>query len=221
MSRTRQVTMAAALLALLGLGSWGVAQGTSWWHDRQDPVIATVDGAAIRLSQAEARMSGLTSVHGGMETGTDWHAMVLQSLVDDVLITREAARSGIEVSPTDLGDAMAHLQAGFSSRDEYRSWLEKQGMDEAELARRMRLQLLAARVYEAITAEVMATDAELEAYYEDHSADYTAGGETKSFDEVRDDVVQKVEKAQKDTVFSIWLDGARKSVEVVASDDWK
>lgn len=216
--RTR---MAVALVAVVAAGL--VVAGIAVRHP--DPVIARADGVAITLSEARSRVAGVATAHGGDPSkvlGPDWRDQILQSLIDDVIVQREAGRMGIEVTGGDLELAIGRIKSGFESPGAFAKWLLDRKMDEQELARRMRLQLLAARVYERVTSDVKATDAEILAYYRKHAGDFTGGdGKPRPLDEVRDQVAQAVAKDKKDSAYGAWLAERRRGLKVVVlSKDW-
>ncbi len=221
----RTVVLLGLTLALAGAGvSAAALMHVGPWRPRDlGPVMARVDGRPVYLSQARARTQGLTSVHGDIAValGPTWPEKVLQSLVDDVIIQEEAERRGIALSPDDLSAAVAQVRGDFPSEDEFGRWLESQHMDLAELERRMSLNLLAARVYLAVTRPVEVTPAEIRDYYRKHRTDYEEDDRTVPLLEVRTTIRDTLEKQEKDAAFADWLDARREAAKVdVIIDDW-
>ncbi|MEN8113312.1 MAG: SurA N-terminal domain-containing protein [Actinomycetota bacterium] len=189
-----------------------------------DPVIATVDGIPIHESAATSRVEGINTVHADAEPsmGPEWRAMVLQSLVDDVIMNREAEELGLDPSDKEVAAELDSLRSRFSSSDEWKQFLEDSGMNEDEIERRILLQMIGARVYNAVTGDIVVTDDDLLAYYEDHEDDFTVNGEVRAFLEVRSSIEDEVSKTLKDAAYGDWLERTRKEVVVVVvSDDWK
>ncbi|NIA24577.1 MAG: hypothetical protein GWP04_03310 [Gammaproteobacteria bacterium] len=199
---------------------------TAIWYRTglHDPVIAEVDGVRIHESQAEARIGGIAAVHNGIASalGPEWRSLILQSLVDDVLMQQEARRAGVDVTKQDIDASLDHLHGKFPSEDDWRRFLEDQGIDETELERRIRLQLIASRVYQEVTADVAPTEDELHAYYQAHQSDFTIDGEVQPFLEVRNSIEDKLMKQMQDEAFSRWLQQRRsEAIVVVVSDEWR
>jgi len=226
MFHLKRLAILAAGLALIGavVGADYVLHLGPWRSEDRGPVVARVDGRPIFLSEARARLQGLSSVHGEIEQalGKEWQEKVLQSLVDDVIIREEADRRGIHLTDQEVAAAVDQIRQDLPQPGAFESWLDEQGMDLAELERRVTLNLLAARVYMAVTAPVTVSGQEIRAYYRSHRADYEeVDGTIPSLLEVRGSIRQDLEKREKDRAFAAWLDGRRQAVNVVVVlDDW-
>lgn len=213
--------IALPLLAVATAGGMAIAAGPR----PPDPVIARVDQIPINLSLAHARVAGVSTIHGSdlsVVLGPDWRDKVLQSLVDDVIVQREAGRIGAYLNADEVARAEAHTRGQFTTRAQFSSWLKERGMDEQELFRRLRLQLLSQRVYDRVTKDVKATDDEVVAYYGQHTSDYAGiDGKPLPLEDVRDQVEPTVTQKMKDAAFGTWLDGWRKKAKVVVLiRDW-
>ncbi|NOY54931.1 MAG: hypothetical protein GXP34_02995 [Actinobacteria bacterium] len=216
----RLVAVAALLLIVVA----GLAAAIWYRTGVRDPVIVKVDGVPIHESQAEARIAGIAAVHKDIAStlGPDWRSLVLQSLVDDVLMQQEARRAGIEVIDQDVDASLDSLRSKFPSEADWRRFLEEQGIDQTELERRIRLQLVGSRVYEEVTAAVAPTEDELRAYYRAHESDFTVDGKVQPFLEVRNSIEDKVTKQMRDEAFGTWLQQRRSEADiVVVSDEWR
>lgn len=228
MRSTNRLTAILVLLGILAVLTFGTAWvlGAGPFHTSNDSgVIATVDGKAIYLSEAQARVSSLASVHsggGGPLSGEDWPDQILQSLVDDRLVQDEAVQRGITVAPADLAASVQELMDMFPNLTEYESWVASQNIDQGEVERRLEMRLLTVLVYDAVTADVTVTDEQVRAYYEANPDTYTNDdGSLAPFGEVKSDVRVDLETQQKDVAFTAWLDGRRESAKVVIVEpDW-
>ncbi|HWO70188.1 MAG TPA: peptidylprolyl isomerase [Actinomycetota bacterium] len=209
---TTAVVAAAALLLGLRAGR----------GEDRGPVIVRVDGVAIYLADARARLEGLRAVHGEEAVGPDWRETVLRSLVDDVLIREEAERRGIRIGPGEVALAVERIRAGLGGPAAFERWLEERGMDLAELERRVGLNLLGARVYQAVTEGVTVTPEEVRAYYREHREEFgTADGRVPRLPEVRVSIRQTLMKEERDRAFAEWLEGRRREARVVVVlPDW-
>ena len=187
-----------------------------------DPVIARVDGSAIHQSQADARIEGIRAVHEDVEAmlGPNWRDLVFQSLIDDVIIAKEAAVQGLDVADEEVDAAVARLRDGFDA-DSWIAWLDAQGMDQRELERRIRLQTLSSKVYLEVTRDVQPSDDDLTAYYEAHLEEFTLQGEPKPFLEVRNSIEDTLLAQMQDRAYTSWLEQRRTEVNVeVLDDEW-
>lgn len=188
------------------------------------PVIATVDGRPVYLSEARARIEGLASVHGDVAKtlGANWPQAVLQSLVDDQIIEAETEARGITVSDSEVAVALGNVEQMFPSVTEFQKWLDSQHMDMEELERRIELQTLAARVYTAVTVDATATIEDVRGYYRSHREQYVGvDGATLPFSAVRSSIREKLDKRAKDRAYGTWLEERRRQVKVVVvMDDW-
>jgi hypothetical protein len=212
--------VAVATLVLGFVGLWSLVAPADQADD--SPVIAWVDGSPVTAAQAASRLAGVSEVHEAAEMDGEWRALVLESLVDDVLVAREASRQGIAPTADDQREAFEELQAMFPDPDAFHLFLTERELDEGELRRRVTLQLTGARVYEAITAEVTATPEQVEAYYEEHRTEFATHDGERPLLEVRDDIESLVTKTAKDAAFAEWLAAQREAVDVeVVSDEWR
>jgi len=237
----RAAILLGVLLILIGAAVGGaLALDLGPWADREEEVddttpfvptarqggtvIARVDGVPIYLSQAESRIEGLESMHGSVEEtlGEDWPETVLQSLVDDVVIVAEADARGIIITEGDIARSLARIRGMVETEEDLEQWLEDQGTTLPELEQRIYLQMLAARVYLAVTEDVSVTAAELREYYRDHKDEFrTPEGWVKPFFTQREALEESMLKERQDQAYAAWLEEARAQVEVdVVEQAW-
>lgn len=185
-------------------------------------VIATVNGAPIYLDEAASRVEGLTGLHEGFELDEVWQERILMSLVDDQIIRATAAELGIELTQEELRVHIDELRSNFGTAEAFDAWLIDQGIDLGQLARRVELQTLAARVYEQVTSEAEVSLEEAKAYYKEHRDEYdTPDGAVPGFLFVREQIEQDLMKTERDELFGAWLDGQESEVAVVVVlDEW-
>lgn len=209
---------ALALAYALRLGPWRPASPDP------GPVIARVDGDPIHLAEARARVESLTSVHGDIEQalGEDWPDRVMRSLVDDRVLVHAAADLGITVTEEDIAVHLQRVESLLPEGESLDDWLASQHMTRQELERRVRLQLLGARVYEAVTRDVTVSGAEIRAYYREHRADFEeVDGTVTPLLEVRRSLRETLLQRARDEAYAAWLRDARARAEVVViTPDW-
>ncbi len=217
-------TRVAAVVASILVVALGLAYGLHlgpWAREAPPdpgPVIATVDGAPIHLAEAAARVESLSSVHGDVREvlGEDWPERVLQTLVDDRILEREARALGVSVTPEDIEVELASVEAMLPEGQDLDAWVASQGMTREELERRVRLQLLGARVYQAVTRDVRVTGAEIRAYYREHRSDYEGvDGSVAPLLQVRRSIRETLLQEAQDRAYAEWLEEARGRTEVV------
>lgn len=185
-------------------------------------VIATVDGQPIYLDEAASRVEGLTGLHDGFELDEEWQERILMSLVDDQILRGTAEVMGLEMTQEELRVHIDNLRSNFGTQDAFDAWLEEQGIDLAELARRVELQTLAARVYEEVTSDAKVSVAEAKAYFKEHRDEYdTPDGAVPDFLFVRDQIEQTLLKGARDEMFGEWLEAQEAQVDlVIVVDEW-
>ena len=235
MTRTRllaALAIAAALLVTsliaLGVGPFGSISATPGSTPSKDPgpVMATVDGRPVYLSEMRSRVQGLQTVHGDFTEvfGEDWPEKLLQNLVDDKIVEQQAAELGITVTQEEVRAHVDELRARFPTAQAFQDWLESGQMDEAELAERITLQTLASELYLQVTADVTVSGAAVHRYFKEHQEDYPGvDGEGAPFTAVREQIRDDLLKEERDRAYGEWLDAQRGLVEVVVvlPDWWK
>ncbi len=208
----------AILIVAVGLGVWLLAGANS------DPVIAEVEGIAIRQSHADSRIGGIASVHGDITAslGNEWRAIVFDSLVDDVIVRIEAESRGIEPTDEDIEEAVLNTRDLVGNDDDWEAWLSESNLDEDEVERRLALQIAANRVYDAVTADVTATADEVQQYYEGNPSEFTVDGALLPLAEVEETIRATIEDVKRDESYSDWISARRAEVTIeVMDDDWR
>jgi hypothetical protein len=190
------------------------------------PVVAEVDGQPIYLGEIRSRVAGISTVHGGLEEslGKNWQDDLLQNVVDDKIVEQQAATLGIEVTQAQIDADIDELRGYFASEQEFDAWLEQGRMDEAELRQRVLLQDLTTGVYLEVTDGVAPTVDEAKSWFRRHPDKYPGvDGQGVPFFAVKDEILEDLEKAQRDEAYGAWLEEQRGQVEVVVVMDgwWK
>ena len=213
--------VAAALAAVAAVALLG---GDSEATKGSGPVIAEANGVAIHQAHADARVAGITDVHGNIETtlGPDWRSFVLKTLVDDVIMRQEAERRGLVVTDSELESKVDDVKRQVGTAEEFELWLAESGMTEDELERRLDLQIIAGKVYEAVTSDAQPTEAEVRAFYEENIAQFSVDGEPRPFIEVKISIADSLADTMEQEAYTAWLEQQRAEAEVIVlDDDWK
>ncbi|NIA24944.1 MAG: hypothetical protein GWP04_05180 [Gammaproteobacteria bacterium] len=208
MKRRTVLMLSAVVLAAIAIAAVTLLQS--------DPVVAEANGVPIHRSELDRRLSSLTSMHGGAVTDPQqWSEMALQSLIDDIILEQEAARTGIEVSTKDVNAEFDAIKDNFDSRREFEAWMDELGLDRKELKRRIRLQLEGSLVFAQIVKDVAVSDDEIAAYYEANKDAF----KDRPLLEVRTDIHDSLEKTKKEEAYRSWLEEQRASVVLVRYDE--
>jgi foldase protein PrsA len=222
------VTAAILVIAIVAIGTLAALHRGPWARAEVapdlGPVIAEVNGDPIFLADARSRIDGIATVHGEISDvlGEDWQQVVLQSLVDDQLLSQEAEELGIEVTEEDMQTWYAEIQGSIGSDQTVDQWLQTQGMTRTEMERTIARQIIGTRVFAAVTEGVDVSTTRLREYYESHLSDYTApDGPTTPFRDVRESILAQVEKDDEAAAYATWLEQERQAATVVVLlEDW-
>jgi parvulin-like peptidyl-prolyl isomerase len=96
-------------------------------------------------------------------------------LVQRVLLQREAASLGIEVTEADVQKKLTELVDQYFEGDKakYQAEIKKQGLTEEDVQSDIRAQIINQRVFDRVTKGVTVTPDEIKKYYEDNKKDFT------------------------------------------------
>lgn len=225
----RPIVVGIVVVVAVGLAVGAYALRLPPWDRPPDaldlgPIIARVDGRPIHLHEAQARVQGLSTVHGDVQgvLGEGWPEQILQSLVDDQILLEQAEELGITVSDEDVQAYVDRVEGMIGTDQSLDEWLAEQGLTIAELERRAALQLVGARVYLTVTDDVTVTGDELRGYYREHRTEFQeTDGTIPTLLEVRRSLRETLLKQQQDEAYAAWLQDVRDQVEViVVMDDW-
>lgn len=226
---TKRVLITVPVATVIALVAVAVVLVGSWSRSEQPnlgPVIARVDGDPIHLGEARARVESLASVHGDIEQtlGKDWPDRVMRSLIDDRILVHAATELGITVTEDDIAVHLQRIEGMLPEGQGLDDWLASQHMTREELERRIRLQLIGARVYEAVTRDATVTGAEIRDYYRKHRDEFVeADGTITPLLEVRRSLRDTLLQQARDEAYAAWLRQARARarVEIVMPDWWR
>jgi hypothetical protein len=193
-----------------------------------DRIAAIVGDQVITLSDVRvARDFGLVDASparaGGDEPAPDaarspvlTEAQVLERLVERELMRAEVERFGSgELAP----DTEARIQAArarFPSIDAFRAALEAHGFTEARfgawVADDARIEQY---VKQRFGASAQPTDEEALQYYQSREREFAVGGRPQPFEEVREQVRQRLADTRRQAMVDDWVSGLRRRAAVV------
>jgi parvulin-like peptidyl-prolyl isomerase len=117
----------------------------------------------------------------------------VQLLVQRIQYEQEAERLGIAVTDADVEQRLEELKQQVFGGDDaaYQKSLEEQGYTEEMVLADVRATVIAERLYEVITKDIAVTDADIQAYYDEHPDQFQIENR-----DVRHILVEKKAKAE-------------------------
>jgi hypothetical protein len=219
-ARPRRTGAVLLGLILLIVGRWGVEAGagqTAAVAIRGDEVIdrmlAVVAGDLIMLSDVTAAVEfGLVP----RASGPDVTRSVLTQLIDRSLMLAEVDR----YAPPEPGAAavdreLQTVRGRFATADAFRAALIRYGLEETHLRETVRANLRLRAYLEQRFTVAGPSDEEIAAYYRDHQDVFRRGGLVPSLDEAREDVVQTMAFARRQTMVDEWIAGLRRRATIL------
>ncbi|MBW3594356.1 MAG: peptidylprolyl isomerase [Actinobacteria bacterium] len=96
----------------------------------------------------------------------------LSELIRRAILDVAAEEMGVEVTDEEVTEQIDAIKADFGA--EFAEQLKESGLDEERLELRVRYSLLQSKIRDEVTGDIAATEAEIEAFYEENIADYVA-----------------------------------------------
>lgn len=175
--------------------------------DIPDPV-AVVNGDEVSrdefvsVFQGQFQQMSMQSQMTGQPVNEDQLKQIsVDGLVGTVLLDQEADKRGIEVSDSEIADQLAqYAETNQVSEDEFIAAMGEQGMDRDEVIEQIERQLIVEKLLIDEYGEFTATDAEIEAAYQEVADQQAAmggmggqaGGELPPLEDVRDEVEEQI-----------------------------
>jgi peptidyl-prolyl cis-trans isomerase C len=176
----RSLALAAAALAAVTL----VAAGCGDSDEMPADAVAVVDGSSISRASldgllARAKKSYAAQKRAFPKAGTsDYQSLQTQAvayLVQREEYAREADKLGVAVTDKQIEKKVDEVKKQYfsGSQAKFEKGLADQGYTRATLEEDIRSQLLTEGIYKKVTGDVKITDADVKAYYDKNSANYT------------------------------------------------
>ncbi len=176
----RSLALAAAALAAVTL----VAAGCGDSDEMPADAVAVVDGSSITRASldgllARAKKSYAAQKRSFPKAGTsDYQTLQTQAvayLVQREEYAREADKLGVAVTDQQIAKKVDEVKKQYfsGSQAKFEQGLKDQGYTRATLEEDIRSQLLTEGIYKKVTGDVKITDADVKAYYDKNSANYT------------------------------------------------
>jgi hypothetical protein len=172
--------LSVGVLAILALGA-----ATTWLAlDRrggpEDPVIATVNGEAIRRSEYDKAVA--------QGSGQD----VLDQLVVERLIAAEAKKRNIAVDEAEAARLLDEQKQQFGDESAFQAALAQAGLTETDLGRQLRLSTM---LRQMVADKAAVSDQEVNDAYQATASRYAGMSEAEAKEEIRGGLKQQRENA--------------------------
>jgi len=102
---------------------------------------------------------------------------VLLRMIDEQLITAEAARRGIKPTPQQIELKLSQAASRFGSEEDLKEMLRTQGHSLAELKDRLRLDAILDQI---ATAQITIEDSQIKQYYQEHLDQFSHGEQVRA-----------------------------------------
>ena len=134
---------------------------------------------------------------------------VLEELVNNELLTQEAAKQGITITDEDLANERQSLVDSLGGEENLASALTQYGLSEDDLSDQLRLKLTQDRLSDKLF-DVNITDEEIAEYFEANQAMY----EGVELDQVREEIRQGLTQQQLQQEFYAWFDQLKSESQI-------
>ncbi|MBM7866398.1 peptidylprolyl isomerase [Heliobacterium gestii] len=169
-------TIALALLGALVLSVAGCGGN----------VVASVNGETISRADLDKRINRykdeLAQAGGAnnKEMLASLERQELDRMIDEKLFLQEAKKRNVDVSDSQVEAELANEKKQFPSDAEYQEALKKYQLTEAELRDLVRSRLVFNGLYDAITADIQVSDADVAKYYQDNPVKFKQNRQVKA-----------------------------------------
>lgn len=136
----------------------------------------------------------------------------LTSLKSQTLLAQDAEAKGIEVTETDIDEAIEQTKSQFETQEEFEAALEQLSYTEEKFRSVLRTQLLQQYYIEEEIGEIEVTDAEVEEYYE--LLQQQMGEEAPALEEVRPQVESQITQSKTQEAFLAEIEQLREEADI-------
>lgn len=135
-----------------------------------DYPVAKVNGDKIMRSQIETGLKDLADQFGNDRITSKDVPLLRKMVLDDIVVgmelTRTAKEEGIEVSKEEVEDYLAAMQARFPTKEAYNEYVQRSGMTEREMKKRIEEMLVQKKLLDKVTANVSVDASESRKFYD-------------------------------------------------------
>jgi parvulin-like peptidyl-prolyl isomerase len=145
-----------------------------------DEVLATVDGAAVTLSEYKSALDKLKAQLPKGDTldpeGIKTLKMnLLNQLIEKKLLMTEAKKLGISVTESELNEQINKIMGEYPDSDTFNSRMKEENIDIASWKKEIEYQIMLDKLVKAVAgSDITFTPEEIEKYYNDHLDQYNS-----------------------------------------------
>ena len=146
----------------------------------EDEVLATVDGAAVTLSEYKSALDKLKAQLPNGDTldpeGIKTLKMnLLNQLIEKELLMTEAKKLGISVTESELNEQINKIMGEYPDSDTFNSRMKEENIDIASWKKEIEYQIMLDKLVKAVAgSNIAVTPEEIEKYYNDHLDQYNS-----------------------------------------------
>lgn len=142
---------------------------------------AAVDGKKITVDEVDDALATfektgqydqLTSQQEPNAVRRQFQQGYLSQIVRRYVLEREAEERDIEISSSELSEALDQIKAGFPSEEEFQRAVDQQGLTDEQLQDFVRDQIVEDKLRQEISSELEPDDDELQSFYDQNAANY-------------------------------------------------
>jgi hypothetical protein len=217
---TTVLIAAAALMSVVAAGL--VATGCGGGSVPSD-AVATVGDATVTktdfqqlMDQAQTQMKaqGMTVPKEGSASYDHYTAQIVKYLVEEQVVTQSAKELGVQVTDKDVNDQVAQLEQAYGGEKKVLALLKEQGMTLDLLKRSIRSQTLSSAAAEVVTKKAAVSDAEIQAYWDAHKAQFAKSKKTATLAKAKTTIQQTLLSAKKQQLWTAWVAERSKALGV-------
>lgn len=141
--------------------------------------VASVGGEKISMADLDKRVQQVATMYQYDVEGPENKDMsdylktqVLESLIYEILITKEAEKQNIEVIAEDLESELKTIKDQFDTEESYEQFLNERKMTKEELESYVKNQLLLNKIFDMVTKDITSSSVKPEEYYENNQEEF-------------------------------------------------
>jgi peptidyl-prolyl cis-trans isomerase C len=177
----------------------------------EDEVLATVDGAAVTLSEYKSALEKLRSQLPKGDTldpeGVKTLKMnLLNQLIEKKLLMAEARKLGITVSESEINEQINKIMGEYPDTATFNSRMKEENIDIASWKKEIEYQIMLDKLVKSVAgSDITVTPEEIRKYYDDHLDQYNSPTRVRAMQimlETREQAQTILDELKKGTDFS-------------------